>query len=120
MARFLLIAGGADIDKRVGNPKFAPVMFDRYMAWIGGLRQSGQLQSALKLQDQTGRRLTVRGGEVLDGPFIESKEAVGGVFLIEAESVDAATEIARACPMLDLQNGYMEVRVVDEVPAARS
>lgn len=119
MARFLLIAGGADIDKRAGSPTFAPLMYERYMAWIGELRLSGRLQSSLKLQDQTGRRLTVRGGEVLDGPFIESKDAVGGIFVIEADSLDAAAEIARSCPNLDLQNGYMEVRLVDEVrPAA--
>ena len=42
MARFMLIAGSADLDKRIGNPKFAPVMFERYMAWIQGLRDSGR------------------------------------------------------------------------------
>jgi hypothetical protein len=83
------------------------------MAWIEGLRKSGRLASSYKLHDQTGRRLTIRGGEVIDGPFIESKDAVGGIFIVEAASLDEATEIARSCPNLDLQNGYMEVRVVE-------
>ena len=56
---------------------------------------------------------TIRGGEVIDGPFIESKDAVGGIFVIEAASLDEATEIARSCPILQLQNGYMEVRVIE-------
>jgi len=117
MPKFMLIAGGADVDKRSGNPEIAPVMLARYMAWIEQIRASGRFVGSFKLNDQTGRRLTIRGGEVIDGPFIESKDAVGGVFVIEAASLDEATDVARACPNLDLQNGYMEVRVVD-VPGA--
>jgi hypothetical protein len=113
MPTFMLIAGGADVDKRAGNPKLAPVMLERYMAWIQGLRESGRFVSSYKLHDQTGRRLTIRGGEVIDGPFIESKDAIGGIFIVEAVSLDEATEIARSCPNLDLQNGSMEVRVIE-------
>ena len=120
MTKFMLIAGGADVDKRSGNPQLAPAMLERYMAWIQGLRSSGRYIGSFKLHDQTGRRLTIRGGEVIDGPFIESKDAVGGVFIIEAASLDEATEIARACPNLDLQNGYMEVRVIEVTGGERS
>ena len=107
MPTFMLIAGGADVDKRSGNnPKLAPVMLERYMAWIQGLRDSGRFMGSYKLHDQTGRRLTIRGGEVIDGPFIESKDAIGGIFIIDAASLDEAAEIARSCPCLDLQNGH--------------
>src|SRR5262245_1273340 len=123
MPKFMLIAGGADVDKRSGNPQLAPMMLERFMTWIQGLRNSGRFIGSFKLHDQTGRRLTIRGGEVIDGPFIESKDAVGGVFIIEAASLDDATDVARSCPVLDLQNGYMEVRVVEVVgephPASR-
>ena len=119
MPKFMLIAGGADVDKRSGNPKLAPIMLERYMAWIQGLRDTGRYVGSYKLYDQTGRRLTIRGGEVIDGPFIESKDAVGGIFIIEADSLDGAAEIARSCPNLDLQNGYMEVRVIEVVGEAR-
>jgi hypothetical protein len=118
MAKFMLIVGGADLDKRSGNPEFLPRMFERYMAWIRELRDSGRLVMSEKLSDQTGRRLTVRGGEVTDGPFIESKDAVGGIFIIEAASLDEATQVARSCPGLTLQNGYVEVRVVEEKRSA--
>lgn len=113
MPRYMLIAGGADVDKRNGNPAFAPVMLERYLAWIQQLVDGGRYVGSFKLHDQTGRRLTIRGGEVMDGPFIESKDAVGGIFIIEAESLDDATGVARSCPNLDLQNGYMEVRLVE-------
>jgi len=113
MANFMLILGGADVDKRSGNPALAPAMLERYMAWIQGMRERGQYVGSYKLHDQTGRRLTIRGGEVIDGPFIESKDAVGGIFLVDAASLDEAAEIARSCPNLDLQNGYVEVRVLE-------
>src|SRR5215510_7701926 len=120
MPTFMLIAGGADVDKRSANATLRPLMVERYMRWIEELRERGQFVGSYKLHDQTGRRLTIRGGEVIDGPFIESKDAVGGVFIVEAASLDEATEIARSCPNLDLQNGYMEVRVVEVAGEARS
>jgi hypothetical protein len=113
MPKFILIVGGADVDKRSGNPTFAPKMLERYMAWIQQLRDSRHYAGSYKLRDQIGRRLTIRGGEVIDGPFIESKDAVGGIFLIDADSLDDATDVARSCPCLDLQNGYVDVRVVE-------
>ena len=59
-------------------------MLQRYMAWRRSLEESGRLVSGYKLHDQTGARLSMRGGEVVDGPFLETKEAVGGLFIIEA------------------------------------
>jgi hypothetical protein len=111
--KYMLILGGADLDKRSGNPDFRSRMIERYMAWVQALRDSGRLVASVKLHDQTGRRLTVRGGEVIDGPFVESKDAVGGVFVIAAASLDEATELARSCPVLDLQRGYVEVRAIE-------
>lgn len=119
MPEYLLIVGGADMDKRSGNPEFAPRMVERYAAWIRAVSESGRFVDSRKLYDQTGRRLTFRGGEVMDGPFIESKDAVGGIFVITAGSLDEATEIARACPGLDLQHGYVEVRAIEARPDVR-
>ncbi len=113
MPKFLLMVGGADLDKRSGNPAFRHEMLARYTEWIRGLNERGQLIDSHKLFDQTGRRLTVRGGEVIDGPFIEAKDAVGGIFIISADSLDEAAEIARACPGLELQRGYVEVRAIE-------
>ena len=115
MAKYMLILGGADLDKRSGNPELAVQMFDRFTAWLGKLREAGHNPAAHKLQDQTGARLTVRGGQVTEGPFMESKEAVGGAVLIEAASLQEAIAVGRGCPVLEIQNVYVEVRVVEEV-----
>ncbi|MDB4970734.1 MAG: hypothetical protein JWN44_6423 [Myxococcales bacterium] len=115
MAKYMLLLGGADLDKRSRNPNLASVMLERYMSWLNSLRQSGQYVTSYKLHDQTGARLSVRGGQVVDGPFFETKEAVGGIFIVEAGSLDEAKRLAQNCPVLDLQNGYVEVRVLEEV-----
>jgi hypothetical protein len=115
MPKYMLLLGGADLDKRGSNQTFAPQLFERFASWLGSLRERGQYLQSHKLQDRTGARLTVRSGQVVEGPFMETKEAVGGVFLVEAASLEDALAIARTAPTLLLQNGFVEVRVVEEV-----
>ncbi|HEX9296405.1 MAG TPA: YciI family protein [Polyangiaceae bacterium] len=115
MAKYMLLLGGADLDKRSGNAALAPKMFEQFASWLSSLRERGHYLASHKLHDQTGVRLTVRGGQVVEGPFMETKEAVGGAMVIEASSLEQATALARGCPVLELQNGYVEVRLVEEV-----
>lgn len=93
--------------------ELAPIL-ERYEAFVKTLVAGKHFVSASKLKDMGGARLTVRSGEVVEGPFVETKEAIGGVFVIEAESLEQATALARECPVLTLQNGYVEVRVVEQ------
>ncbi len=52
---------------------------------------------------------TIRGDVVTDGPFVESKEVLGGYYLIEAADLDHALEIGKSCPA---GLGGVEVRPV--------
>jgi hypothetical protein len=113
-AKYMLMLGGADLDKRSSNASLASQMLERYSSWLRALKESGKYVDSYKLRDQTGARLTVRGGQVVEGPFVETKEAVGGVFIVQAASLEEALAVARGCPIFDLQNGYVEVRVVEE------
>jgi hypothetical protein len=113
MAKYVLFLGGADLDKRSSNKSFAPEMYERYSTWMKSLRERRHYVASHKLRDQTGARLTVRGGQVVEGPFIEEKEAIGGVYFVEAGSLNEVIAIARDCPTLTLLNGYVEVRAVD-------
>jgi hypothetical protein len=56
---------------------------------------------------------TIKGSKkvVTDGPFAESKEVVGGYFVVYAKDLNEATEMAKACPDYEL-NGIVEVREV--------
>jgi hypothetical protein len=93
MAKFMLILGGADLDKRSGSPNYGPVL-DSYISWVTRLKDEKRYVTGNKLYDQTGVRLTVRGGVVVDGPFVETKESIGGFFIIEADTLEEATTVA--------------------------
>jgi hypothetical protein len=58
---------------------------------------------------ETGRALTLRNGAVTDGPFAETKEALGGYYLIEAKDLDEAIKVAKQVPH---PHGALEVRPV--------
>lgn len=76
-------------------------VYERMLQFSRGLRERGLLQAAESLASQEqGVRLQVRGGraQVLDGPFAEAKEMVGGVFLLTCQTRDEAVAIARECP----------------------
>jgi hypothetical protein len=57
--------------------------------------------------EPTATATSIRGDLVTDGPFMESKEALAGVFVIEARDLDHAIELARMTPIMD---GGVEVR----------
>jgi hypothetical protein len=114
MTKYALLLGGTDLDKRSGNPALAPVMYERFATWLSSLRQGGHRAEPHKLRDQSGVRLSVRGGQVVEGPFMETKEAVGGIVFLHAATLEEAVAIARTCPIFELQNGSVEVRVVEE------
>ena len=66
-----------------------------------GLRARGQLKAVESLASHaTAARVQASGGklQVLDGPFAEAKEMIGGFFLIDCKSFDEAVAIARECP----------------------
>jgi len=85
------------------------------LEYVDGLRSGGQLLDARPLQSAgTASTVRVRSGRssITDGPFAETKEQLGGYFLIEAADVDEALRIAAAWP--SARFGAIEVRPVDE------
>ena len=93
-------------------------IFGEYMSLVGSLRESGQYVDGAPLQPtSTSTTVRVRGGEqlVTDGPFADTKEQLGGFFMIEAENVDDAIEIAARIP--GARYGTIEVRPVMPIGA---
>jgi len=66
---------------------------------------------------QTGRVLQPNGHGIADGPYTETKESVGGYFVIEAANYDEAVEVAKGCPSLH-HEGTVEVREAVDHSAA--
>ncbi len=85
----------------------------QWNAWYDGLAAQGKVQHGHPLLPQ-GRVVSgTRGERVVDGPFAEAKEAIGGYFLLTVADLDEATEIAQRCP--SLQHGMtVEVRPIAE------
>lgn len=68
--------------------------------------QGGRVYAGLAFEP-TSTSTSIRGDLVTDGPFIESKEAIAGIFLLEARDLDHALELAKLTPIV---SGGVEVR----------
>jgi hypothetical protein len=85
------------------------------LEYVAALREAGQLLAANPLQSaRTAATVRVRDGEVLltDGPFAETKEQIGGYFLLEAPTFEEAVRVASKWPSARI--GSIEVRPVEE------
>ena len=89
---------------------------DETLAYVDGMRKSGHLVSTHALQSaRTAATLRIRNGQlsVTDGPFAETKEQLGGFFLIDARDLNEAIQVASQWPSARI--GNIEVRPVEEV-----
>ncbi len=98
------------------SPEQMQQVVESYRAWADGLQEAGQLLGGEKLADGEGRVIVRQDGRerLLDGPYSETKEVVGGFFQLAAESYDQAVEIARSCPHLEY-GGRIEIRRIEEM-----
>ena len=89
-----------------------------YFAYTEELRSSGAFVSGEPLQaTTTAKTVHVRDGErfITDGPFAETKEQLGGFYLVDVESEDEALEWAAKIPSARV--GRIEVRPLMQIPA---
>jgi len=84
-----------------------------HQAFIDTITASGEMLGTVALADPSQSKV-VRGGspEVVDGPFAETKEFMGGYYLIEVESEERAVELARQIPDAAIDGLALEVRPV--------
>jgi hypothetical protein len=93
-------------------------MMQDYFAYTDSLTQRGAMKDGAALDPvATARTVRVRDGQplVVDGPFAETKEQLGGFYLVECDTIDQAIEAAKMCP--GAKHGSVEVRPVMQVPA---
>jgi hypothetical protein len=94
-------------------PEQVGAMMGEYRAFSQAMVDEGKMRAGDALQPtRAATTVRVRNGETLitDGPFAETKEQLGGYYLIEAESLDDAIEAASRIP--GARNGSIEVRPV--------
>jgi hypothetical protein len=98
------------------TPEMIQAVIQKYNDWAERLRQSGHLLSLNKLRDEDfGRHLRGFGAEqvITDGPYAETKEVIGGYWIITAQDYDEAIKLARDCPSLEF-GARLEVREVED------
>src|SRR5436190_23153743 len=92
-------------------------MIGEYRKFGDGIKASGNYQAGSQLQPTTNATsVRVRDGKrlVTDGPFAETREQLGGYYLIEAKDLDAAIAIAEKIPSARI--GTIEVRPLVQMP----
>jgi len=96
---YMLLFRGPHWDKGLSAEELQRTI-DKMIAWFEGLNERGKVKASQPLSAQ-GRTISGANGRfVVDGPFTETKEAVGGYLLLQAGSLNEAVEIARSMPTL--------------------
>ncbi|HET7625458.1 MAG TPA: YciI family protein [Verrucomicrobiae bacterium] len=113
---YMLLFRGNDWHKGL-SPEQMQQISDQWMAWFKRLSDLGKCIAGNPLEPQ-GKIVSGKNGRVTDGPFAESKEAIGGYFLLKVATFDEAVAIAQQCPGLPY-GAKIEVRqVAGECPMA--
>jgi hypothetical protein len=109
MAKYLFVYRGAPDEQAKMPPEQMQQVMQKWGAWIGEAMQKGWMTDPGDGLLPEGR--VVRATVVKDGPFVETKEIVGGYSVVEAPNIDAAAELAKGCPAV-LYGGTVEVRTL--------
>ena len=110
---YLLLIYNSEADGKKMSAAEQTEIYQRYMAFTQDLTKSGKNKGGNALEQVvTATTVRVRNGKttVTDGPFAETKEQLGGYYLVEAKDLDEAISIAARIP--GAKNGSIEVRPV--------
>jgi hypothetical protein len=108
MAKFLFVYRGSGEAMARMTPEERQNNMQKWEKWIGEGMQKGWILDPGDALTPEGRVVNAKKA-VTDGPFVESKEFVGGFSIIQADTIDAAAQLAKGCPAL-LSGGNVEVR----------
>jgi hypothetical protein len=105
--KYVLLILDTPAEPAPGTPEYN-AWYAEVSAWYEKWGATGKLDGGHQLQGAATAK-TVRGSGVTDGPFIETKEVLGGYSVIEADSTDEAVDIAKTWPGVD--RGWITVEV---------
>lgn len=114
--RYMLLLYSEPSDEQ-RTPEEERAVMDAFDAFTAEVRRRGQFLAAEPLEPvTTATSVRVRDGEALvtDGPFAETREHLGGYYLVDCPDLDAALALAALCPVAP--SGTVEVRPIMELP----
>ena len=113
---YLLLIYADESERESSSPADAQAMHEAYRKFTEDIAASGVLRAGDALEPVAmATTVRVRGGEavVTDGPFAETREQLGGYYVIEAKDLDEAIGIAERIP--PARFGTIEIRPVMEI-----
>ena len=114
--RYALLIYASEQDWASQTEEESQAVNQEYMAFTKGIIDRGLMKGGEALQPtSTATSVRVRNGDTLttDGPFAETKDQLGGFYLVDCKDLDEAVEVAAGIP--DARRGTIEVRPVMEV-----
>ena len=120
MRYMLLIYGDEKSRGKMSEPEVR-ALFKQFEEFTESIRNSGAYQASDPLQPtSTATTVRMKNGKTLmtDGPFAETKEQLGGYYIVEAKNLDEALSIAGRIPSLHI-GGSIEVRPIREIGLSR-
>jgi hypothetical protein len=113
VAKFMLMLHNTPGNWQKMSPEEMQRKVEKYQAWTDRIRTSGRYVGSEKLGEEGGKLVGLQKGRlsVMDGPYSEAKEVVGGYVVLRAANYDEAIELIRDCPFLD--DGTIEIRQTD-------
>ena len=111
--KYMLLIYDNEAEMAANRKGATDVMMAEYREFTDSILKSGNMKAGDALQPtSTATCVRIRNGKTLttDGPFAETKEQLGGYYLIEAKDLDEATKIAARIP--SAKSGTVEVRPV--------
>ncbi len=109
MKDFMLIFKGPDYSQRGLSPEEIQAQMGKWFAWVEKLQKANRFVGGEALMPK-GKTVTAVGA-VTDGPFAETKELVGGYFIVKAKDIDDAISLTVDFPDFETEN-VVEVREV--------
>jgi hypothetical protein len=109
MAKYLILIHEDEAQYATATPEVIGEIYADHGRFAAEVEQTGAKLLGGEALEYTGTATSVRGGEVTDGPFAETKEALGGYYLVEAPDLDTALAAAKRCPA---RFGGVEVRPI--------
>lgn len=110
MDEFALIMRHQD-GAKLASPEQMQAWMKQTMDWIGGIAAQNKFVSGTGLPFD-GARVVNANKTVINGPFGDIKETIGGLITVRAESFEEAVEFAKGCPVLQGEGNTVEVRKI--------
>lgn len=110
MNKYALVFRGGAIAHMNLAPTEVGAHLQKWMVWVADLDAKGISENGPRLES-AGKTVRGKSKAVTDGPFAEAKDLVTGMLVVRAASLEAATEIAKDCPIYEY-DGSVEVRPI--------